>query len=205
MNDLEYLNQISASVNKPAKTGLLDKKMKIVLGVLGGVILLFIVLIVATAGSAPKSDEPTAASELIRLNIRAEELNKTVNTYNTHVRSSSLRSTGSQFSSILTEIATSSSVYLTQNLGVNPKSIAAPADDAAIITELNATLERARLNGLLDRQYAYEMYYQVRRLFNLEESVEKRTNDSIIRAFLDSSKKSLTLIEESFQNFSGAD
>jgi hypothetical protein len=203
MNDLEYLNQISAGVNQPAKTGLLDKKMKIVLAVLGGVVLLLIISLSVAGGSS--KPEATLASELGRLYTRTNELNKTITTYNPSVHHSTLRSNGASFSTLLVEISSTSSSYLTHSLGVELGTIAVPESDSTIINNLNTSLENARLNGILDRKYASEMYYQIIYLLNLEDSVDKRTNDNTLKSFLESSRNSLLLLEDTFHNFSESD
>ena len=204
MNALDYLNQISANVNQPAKTGFLDKKMKIVLGVLGGVILLFVIFIAVAGGSSSKS-QPTASTELGRLYMRASELSKTITNYNRSVSHSTLRSNGAQLSTLLTEITTTTSTYLSKNLGIETKSLALSDSDAANINKLNADLEKARLNGLLDRTYAHEMGYQIDYLLIIEESIRKKTTDSILTAFIQSSTNSLTLLKDAFQNYSESD
>lgn len=203
MNDLEYLNQISAKVNQPVQTGFFDKKMKIVLGVLVGIVILFII-IAATAGGSSKT-ESTVTSELGRLYTRSTEVNKTIAKYNSNVRSSSLRSNAAQLSTILTEISSSSSNYLTTTLGIDPKAVAATAEDALDIENLNKDLETARLNGVLDRKFASEMYYQIRHLLTIERSIYTKTKDATLKASIDSSGNSLSILEESFRNFSESD
>ncbi len=203
MNDLEYLNQISAGVNQPAKTGLFDKKMKIVLAALVGVVLLLVILL-SVAGGSSKPDV-TLASELSRLYTRTNELNKTITTYNPSVHHSTLRSNGASLSTLLVEISSTSSSYLTHDLAIELSAIAAPESDNTIISNLNASLENARLNGVLDRKYASEMYYQIIYLLNIEDSVDKRTSDSSLKSFLESSKNSLLLLEDAFHNFSESD
>ncbi|MBR5389368.1 hypothetical protein IK146_02305 [Candidatus Saccharibacteria bacterium] len=203
MNDLEYLNQISAKVNQPAQTGFFDKKMKIVLGALVGIVILFIIIAVAAGGSS--KTESTVPSELGRLYTRSTEVNKTIAKYNSNVRSSSLRSNAAQLSTILTEVSSSSSNYLTATLGIDLKGVVMTAEDALDIENLNKDLETARLNGILDRKFASEMYYQIRYLLTIEQSVYTKTKDATLKASIDSSGNSLSILEESFRNFSESD
>ncbi|MBQ1528579.1 hypothetical protein IIZ77_02960 [Candidatus Saccharibacteria bacterium] len=196
MNDLEYLNQISAGVNQqPKPTGFFDKKMKIVFGILAGVLILFIILL--AAGGSSKAPEVTATSELNRLYTRSNELIKTVSTYNGSVRSSSLRSTGTSLSTLLTELSSTSASYLG-----DAKVDDADPDDAQNLTELNNTLEKARLNGILDRNYAHEMDYQIRYLLIIEDSVREKTTDANLKSYLTSSAESLSRLGDTFNNFS---
>ena len=101
MNDLEYLNQISV---KPAAapTSFFDKKTKLLIMIVGGVLLLAIILMVALSGST--SSEPTEVSELYRVNYRASEIEKIIQTYNSKIKSSNLRSTGATLSVLLAEL-----------------------------------------------------------------------------------------------------
>lgn len=203
MNDLEYLNQISAEANKSSKTGFLDKKMKIVLGVLGGVILLAIILMSLGGGSStPKA---TVSSELSRLYTRSSELNKTIANYNQSIGHSALRSYGTQLSTLLTEITTNTSSYLSKNLGIESKNLTITASDAANIETLKTDLEKARLNGILDRTYAHEMDYQIDYLLIIEESIRKKTSETYLSTFIESSINSLDLLKESFHNYSESD
>lgn len=201
MNDLEYLNQISAGVKKPAvPTSLFDKKMKIVLGALLGVIVLLVVLITTVGTSS--APETTATSELGRLYVRSNELIKTITAYNGSVRSSSLRSTGTSFSTLLTDLSSTSSTYLTKTLGVDLATATPTENDVLLISKLNTSLETARLNGILDRHYASEMYYQIRYLITIESSVAAKTTDASLQSYLKSSTTSLSHLEDTFQNFS---
>jgi hypothetical protein len=203
MNDLEYLNQISAKTNQPAKTGLFDKKMKIVLGALGGVIILAIILMSVIGNSS--DSKSNVSSELSRLYTRATELNKTITNYNRSVSHSTLRSNGAQLSTLLTEVTANASTYLSKNLGIETKKLAMTEKDSANIKKLNADLEKARLNGLLDRTYAHEMDYQIDYLLIIEESIYKKTSESYLKAFIESSTSSLNLLKESFHNYSESD
>ncbi|MBR3233196.1 hypothetical protein IKF74_02885 [Candidatus Saccharibacteria bacterium] len=196
MNDLEYLNQISAGVNQqPKPTGFFDKKMKIVVGVFAGVLLLFIVLLIA--GGSSKTPEITATSELNRLYTRSNELIKTVSAYNGSVRSSSLRSTGTSLSTLLTELSSTSASYLG-----DAKTDELDPDDAKNLAEFSYTLEKARLNGILDRSYAHEMDYQIRYLLIIEDSVREKTTDANLKSYLTSSAESLSRLGDTFNNFS---
>jgi len=204
MNDLDYLNQISQGVNKPTKpTSLFDKKMKIVLGILGGAIVFFI--IIASALGSSSTPEPTEITELGRLYTTAKEITNTINEYNGSVNSPSLRSTGSSFSTLLSEISAKSSTYLTDVFGITIDSVLITASDQENINVLNSNLNKAKLNGLLDRTYASEMRYQIRLLVVLENSIYKKTSNSSIKEFLESSTTSLNHLEETFGNFSQAD
>ena len=204
MNDLDYLNQISAGVqNQAQKPTFLDKKMKIIIGILGGAILLLIIL-VAAVGSSPKETEATATSELGRLYTRVEELTKTITKYNGSVSKPSLRSTGASFSTLLAELSTTTKSYLT-NYGIELNAITPSASDTTLITNLNSSLENYRLNGILDRKYASEMYFQIRYLIVIEDSVREKTTDTNLQTYLESSKTSLSRLQETFYNFSESD
>ena len=204
MNDLDYLNQISQGVSKPAAQsgGFLDKKMKIVLGVLGGVIVFFIIVMAALGSSS--TQEKTDLTEIGRLNWRSNELIKVINTYNGALNHSSLRSSGASLSTLLTEISATTQKYLQDSATEDEAATTATptSSDTQIIQNLNTSLTKAKLNGLLDRTYANEMYYQIRWLIALEESVTKKSNDEVLKKYLGSSTESLTRLQDAFYKFS---
>lgn len=202
MNDLEYLNQISVKP-APAPTSFFDKKTKLLAIIVGGVFFLAIILMMALSGN--KSSEPTETSELYRVKYRATSINTIIQTYNSKVKSSDLRSTGASLSTLLAQLETTSNEYLAAYGVVDEKTAPAlPAGDVEAIENATAALENATLNGILDRKYASELYYQVSHLLILEKTVYQMTKSSELGAFLSSSYDSLEKVGESLFSFSEA-
>ena len=201
MNDLEYLNQISAKPAQAQSSSFFDKKTKIIFIIFGVVLLLAIVLMISLS-SSQSSSEPTETSELSRLYRRSESLEKSISAYQSSIKASSLRSSVTSLSALITGLKTTSSNYLTKTLGVELSAYPITASDAAAITSLNSALENARLNGILDRVAASEFYYQIAHLIVIEESVLKKTSNSELKDFLSSSVESLSLLDETFYSYS---
>ena len=199
MNDLEYLNQISAQVPQKPAGFFSDKKTRTLFGILGGVLLLSIILAVVVM-TLPKPS--SASDELSRLYLRSDAVNKLITTYNKSVKSSSLRSHGTSLSTVLTDLKTSSSSTLKDSYGITPSSLALSAEDSALVQKSASALETARLNGILDRSYASELAYQISHLLILEDLARSKTSDAYIREYLDSSSASLQALESEFSNFS---
>ena len=198
MKDLEYLNQISAKP-APVKTTLFDKKTKLIL-IIAGAILFFAVILMAVAGSS-SSSEPTAVSELSRLYYRSDALEKTLNTYTPSVKSSSLRSSAASISTILAELKSTSKTHFTST-GAKLEDYPLTTADSSLITATDSALEKARLNGILDRTFASEIYYQIRFLIIIEDSTLAKSRDTTLNTFLTSSKSSLERLRDTFSSFS---
>ncbi len=202
MNDLDYLNQISAKVQPSQKAGgFFDKKTKIIAIILGAVFLISIILMI-TMSSSP---EPTAADELNNIYQRATALEETVSEYMDDIKSSSLRSSAASLSTLLANAKSSSESLLESEYETKPAN--SPSDsDAKLIEELNASLEKARLNGILDRRFASEFYYQIEFFLILEQAAAKKVPENgKVYEFLDSSYKSLAHLSDTLHTFSEAD
>lgn len=197
MNDLEYLNQISAKP-APVQPTLFDKKTKLIL-IIAAAVLLLVVILMAVAGSS--SSEPTASSELARLYHRSDALEQSLTTYTPSVKSSSLRSSAATLSTILAELKSTSNTYFTAS-GAKLEDYPLAASDSKIITALDSSLENARLNGILDRTFASEIYYQIRYLIIIEDSTLAKSSDASLTTFLQSSKTSLERLRDTFATFS---
>ena len=198
MNDLEYLNQISAKP-APVQPTLFDKKTKLIL-IVAATVLLLVVILAAVAGSSSGS-EPTATSELSRLYQRSDTLEKTLTTYTPSVKSSALRSSAASLSTILAELKSTSNTYFTAS-GAKLEDYPLPTADSKNLTAMSSALESARLNGILDRTFAHELDYQIRYLIIIEDSTLAKSSDSSLTTFLKSSKASLERLRDTFASFS---
>ncbi|MBR2587284.1 hypothetical protein IKE71_02840 [Candidatus Saccharibacteria bacterium] len=204
MNDLEYLNQISVKP-APAPAKFFDKKTKLLAIILGAIIFLAIAFLVATSGGSSTS-RPDESSELSRVYYQSLSLEETITTYNGKVKSSDLRSYGTTLLTLLTELRQTTGTYLEESLGlkVGEASTNMLPADLEYINETNSALESARLNGILDRKYASELYYQASRLMIFENSAYGETSSESLKSFLSSSYKSLSNVADSLSSFSEA-
>lgn len=209
MNDLDYLNSISTTPIAPAQKSLIPEGFtsspifKILVGVAAFIFVMMIGLFIITA-TAPK--EVTLDSELTRINLRSNSLLETIESYNNLVKSSNLRAAGSSLSSVLIELEEETSTSLSELYGITPdKESMMSAEDKEFIDNTDATLEKARLNGLLDRYYASEMAYQISHLIILLDVALSKSPNEDMSTYLESSLASLSQLQETFSKFSESD
>ncbi|MBR3204642.1 hypothetical protein IKF81_03095 [Candidatus Saccharibacteria bacterium] len=201
MNDLDYLNQISAQPpQKPANSLFSGPIFKVFLGLIGLVLLTVIGFAVITLLTP---QEPTPEVELARLYQQSVALDNTISTYSPRVKSPSLRASSSSLTSILAELTTNAENTLTKVYGFGDSALKTPSSkDAKIISDSDDLLERARMNGILDRYYASQIAYRIHNLLILEDLVLSETSNQDITSYIESSQASLVQLEETFSNFS---
>lgn len=207
MNDLDYLNQISSPLPSDLPpTGIKSLTsgplFKILIGILAFVIISVIGVILITA-LTPK--EVTIESELTRINLRSTYLLDYISTYSPRVKSSNLRAAGSTLSTALTQLETNTSKTLSEIYGLSPTESDLSPEDSKLLEDTSLALEHARLNGLLDRYFASEMAYQISHLLILEDATISRSPDPEVTEYLESSRATLTQLEETFSSFSESD
>lgn len=208
MDNKAYLEQISAEA-RPVKArgglfnlGLSPKLVKILIGAVVAAVVIIIFGSILSSGGKSENE----SDYLNRISIRTDNLVKTISSYNNRVKSSELRSLGNSLKAILNEANYQVNTYLKEVLNTkvdSSKQTGLSSDEEAIATELNQTLENARLSGNLDRAYAREFTYQIGMLIALEDAVISRTKNSAFQSDLEASRSSLNQFQESFNNFSG--
>ena len=199
MDNIAYLEQISAS-NRPAKSsGIGDLMSPKLMLVLGGVAIIAIIIIIV----GMLSGSGTSGVDLIsKINVRSDNLIETISTYNKQVKSSELRSITSSLSSVLTETSTKTSELLTSVYKQKKVNESITKKEATYIEEVNTGLENARLNGLLDRNYVRELTLQTGLLMSMEsEALNKIKNDDI-KNVLSNSYANLANIYEILSSYS---
>ncbi len=201
MNSLEYLNSISRPAQATsAPSALLDQKpVKIGLFALLGIVILAIIFMFLSSNSTPSG--PAELGNLEVLYSRLTDLSSKVSTYNKQVKSPSLRSTGSSLSIILTNSTSNLSSLLLSDYGLEPEKIAPSAELTSEFETSLASLEKARLNGLLDRTYANELEYAVSVLLAVESSALDKTENESLKSVLESSTSSLENIESDLSDY----
>lgn len=210
MNNKDYLEQI-ASETRPLvakapgffgdKLNLSMKQLKIIgIAVAAVIIVLFVAMI---AGSGNKNSERDYVDTAL---LRTRDLSEVIDSYRTYIRSSELRSMAMSLKSVLTETNYNLTTSLTNDFGVKepekPNKESTTTEEAALIGELNDSLEAARLNALLDRVFAREYTYQISLLISLETDIINRTQKESLKSNLTSSRTNLETLHEQFDNFS---
>ena len=203
MNNLEYLNQISAapapsSVAKPSLFSSLNKKVLLI--IVGALVALGAVLGALSYFSSRSSEIPELSS-LNSLYLRLNALSETIEAYNDKVKSPALRSSGRSLAVILENDKSSLSSLLASDYGEKVSSLKPDASLEKESKDLLASLEKARLNGLLDRTYANELEYAVSVLLAVESSALDKTENESLKSVLESSTSSLENIESDLSDY----
>lgn len=206
MDKLEYLNQISQSnrtkspsSSKNSQKSLPTLLLKILIGAVVVTIILIGIVAIANNGKTKSSDLQK------QLYTRIINLNKTLGTYNSSLKSSRLRSIGVSLSGTLTNASNQLSNYITLNSsGKDPlvPSTKVSETETTLSDNLNTTLNNAKLNGILDRIYANQIKLQVSLLISLDTSLIARTKDPALLNILNQLWSSLSVIEQSFNDYS---
>lgn len=196
MDNYSYLQKISVKPPKTA-TPLFSKKIIIPL-IAVAVISILIIIFGLIFGRTPKSLDST-----LRLNARTTNLIKTLDTYNKNLKSSDLRAMGSSLKTILQSTSAPLASSVKDDFGKVNKSTSESiaSEETDYITNVNTTLENARLNAILDRTYVNEIGYQIAMLRALEQECYDTTKNDALKSSLESSMSSLNNLYEQFANF----
>lgn len=194
MDNISYLNQISASA-QPKKSDSLfsDKKIRIFLIVAAAIFIACILFAIINGIINRETDY------LPRLDLRTKNLSSVITTYNSQIKSSSLRAGGASLSSVLDNLSSTISFRLDPEKEV-PEKIATEESD--IFSDMSLSLANAKINGLLDRAYAREITYGITILLSLETEVLETSKDDSLKSSISSSIDSLNNILPTFSDFS---
>jgi hypothetical protein len=207
MDNLAYLQQISKTP-PTAKSSSLQSLMsgklpKILLGLFVLSVLIIIFGLIFSGNNTDTSEQ----SLISQANLRCSNLIQTINTYGRKVKSFSLRSSSNSLSAILTEtnnnLNTVLSTYYSSEDSSTPEDASSYAEEeASHIEQVNANLQVADLNAILDRNYARQMALEISLLLSLESNLIARTEKPDLKSVLEKSTANLSAIHESFNNFS---
>lgn len=202
MDSLEYLNQISKS-NRPVKKAPGDvSKTTIIKIATGGVVLFFILI---AFGSLLGNLNSKVSNTTKQLYFRADQVNSTLRTYNKSLKSSRLRAIGSSLQTVLTGATNQLKEYYS-NKGTKSEDLKLTGkvgeEEETLISNLNLSLERAKLNGILDRTYDNQINLQVALLISLTSQVISRTKDQKLLDIVEPLHGSLTTIHENLEAYS---
>lgn len=203
MDNQEYLNQISTQV-APAKSssgigGILKSKFVLV-GVIGavGLILLAILGMVLSSG---KTDMKT---NLLRLGLHADYTIELIDKYQPNIKSSNLRSSGASLKTILLSTSSEVANYMTDKYGENSDKSSKDLEEQMKTEqdELDSDLFEAKINGILDRVFAYKMAFEITQFENEETAIYNSAKDDELKSILDHSYDSLKILYNEFNDFS---
>lgn len=200
MNNVDYLNQISASSkkSKSASDSLLSSKPLIISLIAATVLAIFLIIFGIVR------DNTTSDTKLLtQLGLRLNNFSTSVSNYNPYVKSSSLRSSGASLSSALEATTLNLKPILEEekiNLDKADKKLL--DSETSHAEALNNSLEAGKLNGILDRTYASEMALQISLLISLESELYNHTKDDSLKSILSNSFENLKTLYPNFNDFS---
>lgn len=204
MDNLAYLNQISQSTRptKP-KAGSQSNLPVLITKIAAGAILAFIALLVI--GNMISSASGKAIDLSRQIYVRSTNLQSTLKDYNKQLKSSKLRSIGSALSGTLTNTTNQLSTYLKKDESakspLEPKE-STVAEEAELSSNLNTSLNNAKLNGILDRSYTNQIQLQVSLLITFISQLEQRTKDTDLLDIIGQYQTNLYVIDQSLQDYS---
>lgn len=204
MDNLEYLKHISQS-NRPVKQSKLSKiNGKLILRILISGILVAAVLIGIGVIMNNKSHRALDVSQ--QLYLKMNNVNGMISTYNKDLKSSQMRAINYSLSGILTSTMPQLAAYIAL---INPDAknpVAPPTkladEEARLMSETNRILERASLNGTLDRNYLTQIHMQLSLMMSLTSEALKRDSDQHLNAILGNFYSNLNVIDQSLEAYS---
>lgn len=191
----DYLNQIAPQAPKKA---LFTLGPKLILMVLGVLIIVIVTLAIVLNGVASAQRKP-----LQQLAARLDSTEQIVNSAQSHLKSSQLRSLNSSLKIYLTNTNRDVAAPLL-SAGVNVDKLGDSVTKEESPDAINARLEDARLNAVYDRTYAREMAYQLDTLITLMKQIYASTNNSELKTFLNATYASLEPTQKGFAEFNVA-
>ncbi|MBQ3465171.1 hypothetical protein IJH15_03085 [Candidatus Saccharibacteria bacterium] len=202
MEGQEYLNQLAAStrpMKKSKVSSILSSKL-FIFGIIALAILI-VTIIIGSILSGNKSDEKTLG---IALKLHVDNTSSIVQTYQTNIKSSDLRSSSASLNSILSNTSRELTEYLTEVHSFDEKKVEekvlAQAEEAR--DALDAELFEAKINGILDRIFAHKMTYEISVLMSEEARLINSTKNDGLTELLKTSYDSLETLYEKFNEFS---
>ena len=205
MNGQEYLNRISTKKRietKKGQNGIFSSKF-FWIGLIGVIGLILIMILGAILGSAGDKEKTKAFQFLAHL----ENTISVVQEYQPSIKSSDLRSSSASLYGVLTNINTDAMNYVTEKYNIKAtkdidKNVAEQAKTER--DALNDELYKAKINGTLDRIFAYKMASEISTFMSQENELHNITKDETLKETLSQSYNSLKNLYDKFNNFSEA-
>lgn len=201
MDKQDYLNQISAT-SKPLKQGKkgIFSSIYFKLGV--GAVVAFIILVIIDV--ILSSGRGGVKQDSIALKVHLDNTMEMITTYQTDVKSSSLRSSSASLYGVLSNTNSALTKYLEDNYDFRERDVddKTASEAEAAKEELNTELFSAKINGILDRIYAHKMAYEIAIIASNENSLRKQTDDEALLSIIDTSYNSLNNLYNQFNDFS---
>ena len=202
MEGQEYLNQLAAAT-RPEKKSKISQILSSKLFIFGMVslALLIIIIIIGAILGGNKGGEKNLGSAL---KLHIDNTTSIINSYQSTLKSSDLRSSSASLYSILKMTSQELTDYLTTAHKYKEKDVSKTIINQATEakTALESELFEAKINGILDRVYAHKMTYEISVLMSEEAKLMKTTSNGTLDTLLTTSYNSLEVLYEKFSDFS---
>lgn len=189
---IDYLNEIAPP---PPPAGF-DRKTKIILVIFGIIGVLSLVLIFVMANQTNPGPTP------IKLAARLQKLQTISTNYTKKLKSGDLQAANSSLTSILTtanqQIATPLAAY-----DIDAKKQAKEIAALDPSTEIEARLDDAYLNSVLDNAYAQEMNVQLSDTILMMQRLERTTRVKSMQEFLSKNLADFKNLQKRFAEIAG--
>ncbi|MDO4978997.1 MAG: hypothetical protein Q4E47_02480 [Candidatus Saccharibacteria bacterium] len=208
MDNMAYLQQISQTggVNngKQGKAfGLIDKGLALKLGIGFGAAIILLVIIMAIVNAMSVVDT-RAHDVLVHAWYQSEYLNETTSQYSREVKSSDLRGMATALVGVTNEIRNRTATILLEDYGEEVDDL----DDSDIAmeelqknTELNESLELARISGTLDYTFVREYKLQIALLLSCMSEYIERTETDTYKEMISATHDNLDTLYNQFKNY----
>lgn len=199
MNNYEYLKEISKS-NRQVKSTASGPNTGLILKILGAGALLVAILILIVTIIASQGKAQALARQV---SFRSNNLSATLNNYNSYIKSPQLRAIGISLKATIDSGESQINSYF-----ISQDQETAPTEDVfnsetELVTELNITLENARLNGILDRIYANQIQLQTSLLLSLlSTTLQKAEGDETLYPIIEQYHTNLSIIDQEIDKYS---
>lgn len=211
MNNMDYLNQISADTRPAKKSASLfsslpisGKLIKFILIGLAAFVLIIVISAILKNRKDPEQDLFT------RINIRTSNLSDVIDDHNSDLKSTRLRAIGNNIASVLSYTESKTEEFIESYYGAEDKkgNKNSPSPNQAIIDEedayleeIEADLEDARIEGHFDRTYHRTLTREIGYLLALEAELLNRTKKSDVIDTLIEPYNNLGTLYEEISNF----
>ncbi|MBQ3348679.1 hypothetical protein IJG90_04175 [Candidatus Saccharibacteria bacterium] len=202
MDGQEYLNKIAGDV-RPAKksraSGLMGSPLMKVAAI--GVVLILVVMVVGMALGSGKGGVEKQSTELL---LHIDNTSAVISTYQSQLKSSTLRSLSASLAAILSNTSRDLTNYMTEKYNYKANSVDKNIIEKATLSkdELDNVLFNAKINGVLDRIFAHKMAYEISLIKAEEASVHEIARDDALKTMLATSYDSLDNLYTQFSDFS---
>ena len=182
---------------KKAPDFLSSSIFKILIGAAIAFIFIFIL------GGILSNSKGNLKNNIISLKLHVDNISSSISTYQPNVKSSELRGYSASLASVLSETSKDLTTYLEEVYEYKEKNTDEKiiANETALSEELEATLFKAKINGLLDRTYAHEMAYEISIILARESEIYNSVKAGFQEP-LKSSYDSLANLYDKFNDFS---